>query len=406
MKVIKADVNDDIIFNTIEDIDTGITTGITSVLKLPTGNLNNILIAFNFINKKLPQELKILANFNINEKNCLDVPLESFTIGEKTYENACYIPAEVFVEPCYFLLGLYGFALENENEIKQRISLIPLKNIVVKGSYDPDAKEGIIPTPTAFEVYFNKVADVNKEMQENFDAFNQKIEEKFTEANNLLNEKILFHKKQEEIYITTEENQTIIPIQNYINPSMVFVDINGLTLNLNEFTLDEDNQEIVLSNSIDVIGTEIHIIQIKSTVANIDDYNMLKGELGGYEEYSIFHNVTDDTETDTFELPAQYNTNSIVEVYVNGKKIPDKDHVGNLGYLYYEVKYIDDNYYVVTSQGISAIATDQTVEVIIKNIKAIGNVYSKEETDQLIDNLENQIGNITTVLDIVNGEVI
>ena len=68
MKVIQADVNDNIYFNTIEDIDTGITTGITSTLKLPTGNLNNMLIDFNFINKRLPQELDIFATFHINEK--------------------------------------------------------------------------------------------------------------------------------------------------------------------------------------------------------------------------------------------------------------------------------------------------------------------------------------------------
>ena len=164
-RIIKADVYDDIIFNTIEDVDTGITTGLTSVLTLPTGNLNNILISFNFINKKIPQELKVLANFNIDEKECIDVPLETHTVGDKVYENACYIPAEVFIKPCYFMLGLYGFALDGDDTVKQRVSLIPLKNIVVKGSYEPDAKEGIIPTPTAFEVYFNKVADANAEFK-------------------------------------------------------------------------------------------------------------------------------------------------------------------------------------------------------------------------------------------------
>lgn len=196
MKVIKADVNDDIIFNTIEDIDTGIVTGITSVLKLPTGNFNNILIDFNFINKKLPQELNIIANFNINEKVCIDVPIMEITVGDKTYENACYIPAEVFEEPCYFMLGLYGFALEGEDEIKQRISLIPLKNIVVKGSYNPDATEGIIPSPTAFEVYFNEVAEANQQMQTNLNNYNKKLEEKYTEMSNNIDTEYNEHLEQ------------------------------------------------------------------------------------------------------------------------------------------------------------------------------------------------------------------
>ena len=62
-RIIKADVDDDIIFNTIEDVDTGIVTGITSTLKLPTGNLNNILIDFNFINKNTTQIIKNVIEY-------------------------------------------------------------------------------------------------------------------------------------------------------------------------------------------------------------------------------------------------------------------------------------------------------------------------------------------------------
>ena len=279
MKIIKADVNDEIIFNTIEDIDTGITTGITSVLRLPTGNLNNILIDFNFINKKLPQELRILANFNINEKRCIDVELRKITVGERTFENACYIPAEVFEEPCYFMLGLYGFALDEEDALKQRISLIPLKNIVIKGSYEPDAVETVIPTPTAFEVYFNEVAEVGKEFEAKYTEYDAKIEEKFIETNELLNEKVLFHKKYEEVYVAVEDNQNIIPIENYIEPTMVFVNIEGLSLNEKYFYLDKENKNIVLTEGIDV-GTEVHIVMIKTVVANENDYEMLKGDKG------------------------------------------------------------------------------------------------------------------------------
>jgi hypothetical protein len=88
-RIIEAEVYDEIIFNTIEDVDTGIVTGITSILTLPTGNLNNILINFNFINKKIPEELNVVANFNINEKECIDVRLKEITVGDKTFKNAC-----------------------------------------------------------------------------------------------------------------------------------------------------------------------------------------------------------------------------------------------------------------------------------------------------------------------------
>lgn len=254
MKIINADVFDEIIFKNIEDVDTGVVTGITSTLTLPTGNLNNILINFNFINKKLCEELKLIANFNINKKECIDVPLQSFNVNGRTFENACFIPAEVFSDPCQFYLGLYGFSLDGEN-IKQRISLFPLKNIVVEGSYDPDAKEGIIPTPTAFEVYFNNVAEANNKLDEIIDA------------------KTMYYKKYETSYIAGV-GETEIPtgIINFSTLFSLIVDKNGLVLvQGDEYTIDYENNQIVLTNAVEVADTVFHFIGFATIIGTEKD---------------------------------------------------------------------------------------------------------------------------------------
>ena len=160
MKIVNVDINDEIIFKNIEDVDIGLTTGISSSLQLPTGNFNNIILNFNFINKKLCEELKMFASFKIGENSAIDVPLTNIQAKNKFCEYACYIPNEVFEKPCIFTIGLYGFSLNEDETVKQRISLVPVKSIAIRGSYDADAKETVLPTPTEFEIYFSKVADM------------------------------------------------------------------------------------------------------------------------------------------------------------------------------------------------------------------------------------------------------
>ena len=168
MKIINIDVNDEIILNNIEDLNTGTIKSINSKLKLPTGNYQNILLNFNFISPIPEEDLKLIATFLIGN-NSVDVTITSIKVNNKTYLYACYIPPEVFEEPCDVALGLYGFKLdENENLVK-RISLIPIANEVVKGSYNPDSKESVVPSPTVFEVYFNKIDNA-------YDEFNNFVQ--------------------------------------------------------------------------------------------------------------------------------------------------------------------------------------------------------------------------------------
>lgn len=374
-KVIKADVQDEIIFNTIEDVDTNIVTGITSVLTLPTGNLNNILIAFNFRNEKIPQEMRVLANFNIDEKECIDVPLETHTVGDKVYENACYIPAEVFVKPCYFMLGLYGFALDGDDTVKQRISLIPLKNIIVKGSYEPDAKDGLIPTPTAFEVYFNNVAEVNDQMQKNLKDYNQTLENKYQEVNNnmdnkyneftknidekfaetdsILEEKLMYIKIFTSTYVTTTENETDIPINldvfNEITP--LEVEINGIgKTEITDYTIDYENKKIILTKALDVIGTPVKFKCLKTAIINGERYDLLKG--AGVPKGGTTGQVLRKTGDSDFDTNWQDET---VEVVVNETEPINKTPVwikkGKANNNLLNVRTINNNYTLNTTTG-------------------------------------------------------
>lgn len=174
MKIINIDINDEIILNSIEDLITGTIKSINSKLKLPTGNYQNILLNFNFISPIPEEDLKLIATFLIGN-NSVDVTITSIKVNNKTYRYACYIPPEVFEEPCDVALGLYGFKLDDNENLVKRMSLIPIDNEVVKGSYDPDSKESVVPNPTVFEVYFNKIDNAYNE----FNVFVQSLKIKY-----------------------------------------------------------------------------------------------------------------------------------------------------------------------------------------------------------------------------------
>ena len=254
MKIINADVNDEIIFKNIEDIDTGVVTGITSTLQLPTGNLNNILIRFNFLNEKLCEKLTLLANFNIPKRECIDVPLQTLNVNGRTIENACFIPAEVFAKPCHFFIGLYGYAMDGD-QVRKRVSLIPLKNIVVEGSYNPEATEGIIPSPTAFEIYFNDVKEANDKLDE------------------IINAKTMYYKKYETSYVAVV-GETEIPtgIINFSKLFNLIVDKNGLVLLQDEeYTIDYEKNKIILTNAVEVDDTVFHFMGFATIIGTAED---------------------------------------------------------------------------------------------------------------------------------------
>lgn len=275
MQIINVDVEDELIFKSIKDVDTGTIRGISSVLKLPTGNLNNMLLNFNFANEQLSNEFSLIASFNINGENCIDVAIDKITVKEETYQHACYIPAEIFEKPCFFYFGLYGVSATEET-IKQRLSLFPLKNLVYQGSYNPDSKSGIVPTPTLFEVYFSKIDNMTKDLTK-FKTDTEK------EIEDLIEDKISYYKQYKSIYTTTTENETTIPIgiEQYNSSTLLEVFINGLRLaETTDYIIDTETKTIALIKPLAKIGTQVYFSVYKSAIAQAKDYDLLKGEKG------------------------------------------------------------------------------------------------------------------------------
>ena len=309
MKIINIDVNDEIIFNTIEDFDTGVITGISSVVQLPTGNYNNILLNFKFFNEKLCEELNMFANFKRQNCKCIDVEIKKIVVKDRVFNCACYVPPEIFTTPRNFTLGIYGFALEDENCLKERVSLVPSRNIVVQGSYDPNETENITPSPTVFEIYFDKIKKATndleelekntentlkdlesntkntlQELEDNTQKSLEKMQDDFEkEIEDNIKQKINYNRKYETTYITTSTNETVIPIniEQFNDTTVLFVNINGLDLSETiDYTIDYANKNITLTNPLEKIGTKINFTCLKSTIANASDYDKLKGDKG------------------------------------------------------------------------------------------------------------------------------
>lgn len=162
MKIINIDVVDKINIKNIEDTDSKSIKFLDSVLSIPADNYNNILLNFDFISPDATKDgLHLFAIFSAD---FLDKPIEveitELDVDGKYYKTACFIPFETLDKTGYISLGIYGYILNNDGSLNKRVSLTPIIYSVNTGSYREDAEEGIIPTPTVFEVYFDKVANM------------------------------------------------------------------------------------------------------------------------------------------------------------------------------------------------------------------------------------------------------
>lgn len=165
MKIINVDIDDRIILKNIEDTDTGTVKSINSDLKLPYGNYQSILLNYNFINPIPNNNLNLFTNFKIDNRKQIDVEITSVEVNGTTYTYASYIPAEVFEKQCRVLMGVYGFSLDDEENLKIRLSLIPIMTLIITGSYEPEKNENITPGPTIFENYFNKIKSIESQLE-------------------------------------------------------------------------------------------------------------------------------------------------------------------------------------------------------------------------------------------------
>lgn len=273
MKIINIEVNDLITIKNIEDTDAGTIKSVNSTFKIPTGNYQNVLLNFDFISPKIVNDMKIVASFRIDKKESIDIEITNINFNSKNYATACYIPPEVFVNPCKVLLGVYGFSLNKDESLKQRFSLIPVSEIVVKGSYNPDAKESIVPSPTIFEIYFNKIDKVKND----FESWVSKKEKQIDEA---IASKFSYLHKYEN-YLTTIEKVTSIPIEldvEYRNLDIVQVKINGLDFIMGKnFTIN--NNEIHFANPVEPGNTIYYSIE-RYITTDINDFEILRGPKG------------------------------------------------------------------------------------------------------------------------------
>lgn len=113
-----------------------------------------------------------------------------------------------------------------------------------------------------------------------------------------------YYKKYENIYTTTTNNESTIPvgIDALNEATILFVDVNGLDKIENiDYTVNYSNKTITLTDALDVIGTKIHFVVLK-TVAATDPstYDLLKGEgiiPGGEKGQVLLKNSNNDFDT-------------------------------------------------------------------------------------------------------------
>lgn len=317
MKVINVDIEDEIIFKSVLDTDTGVLKGVSSVLNIPTGNYNNLILNFNFKNTCLCDKFNMVCSFCINGETTIDMKIGKITVtGVAEYNNACYIPSEVLEKPCYFKFGIYGIAFDDNEKVVQRLSLFPVKNMVSKGSYDPNSKEHLIPTPTLFEQYFSKV-----------DVANAKL----VQLEEICDEKVMVYKKYESTYIASA-GDTVIPV-NITNFSSLFsliVDKNGTVLIKDtDYTINYEAKKITLSNAVSSDETVIHFIGFASVVGSTQDITDLITTVIG--ENSI---TADEIEWDNIlNKPTLFNPPVASATRLGGVKVGDYLTIGTDGTL-------------------------------------------------------------------------
>lgn len=268
MKIINVDINDEIIFKNVLDVDTGVITGISSGVKLPTGNYNNIKLNFSFANQKLCEKFNIFASFKINNGTPIIQELEPMTIENVTYERACNIPNEVFQDKCEVTLGVYGYRLNEDETLDKRFSLVPVRNFVIEGSYDPDSQEGIVPTPTVFEIYFDKINKAEEDIQAMLEQGNSDIESMLNQCETDYN--TFKAEKDAEVndFLNNAEGQFMGTVQQLET----------------EFA---DTQALVTELSTNVDEAEIKVEEMGNTVENMGtSLNKMQGDLYTQDRYN------------------------------------------------------------------------------------------------------------------------
>lgn len=243
MKIINVRVDGNIKIVDIFDTCTQTSETVGSSLKIPTGNYKDIIFKFDFV-CPLADDLHLLAMFKASFlENPIEVEITDIEAEGEIYQTSCFIPGEVLQEIGTVELGIYGYNLNEDETLKKRISLEPIVSSVVKGSYDENAINNIVlPTPTVFEVYFDKVNKANAQMQANLKQYENDINELFDNANENL-------KKIKHFNSVAEMKACTTLIETYVVMTLGYYEANdggGATYRIREKidTDEEDNGSI------------------------------------------------------------------------------------------------------------------------------------------------------------------
>lgn len=266
---------------------------ITTGLKIPTGNYNDVLLNFTFISPKPKEGSYLFAVFKSPTSKKIEMEIGKFEYEGEEFENACFVPHEVLNLEGKVELGVYTYKM-NDEELEKRVSLVPIEFTVIKGSYDEEAGESVSPTPTVFEEYFNKIAKATEELEDN------------------LKNTMITYEKYETVYTATEDDTKIIPIgiAEYSEEGMLFVKINGLDLiETVEYTVSENKITLVEGVNAD---TPVHIVYLKPMKEDVKNLGSTIEQLMGDYKKIPFNSSSSHIE-DTGELPMPISINGGIE---------------------------------------------------------------------------------------------
>jgi hypothetical protein len=119
-------------------------------------------------------------------------------------------------------------------------------------------------------------------------------QEKMLELVDNIENKLMFYKKYEQIYTTTaiNEQEINIDIPEYNKNTILFVTVNGIDLiEKEDYKIYAKGTTIIgggtitkyhikLTTPITTIGTKVHFLCLKTTIASAEDFETLKGDKG------------------------------------------------------------------------------------------------------------------------------
>ena len=200
--------------------------------------------------------------------------------------------------------------------------------------------------------------------------------------------------------------------------------MNGFYLNPSEYGVEE--KEVVLTRSLDVVGSVVELVVTRAIGITEEDYDDLRGYSayevavrngfegseeawlrslagsGGYKKMTKYYRTTSERES-RFALPYSYTRLCMLDVFVNGFKLNEEE---------YQIEEKDSRYFVVLSKALDVLGSVVEMDVIdanTVNVATIDGFLSDESENPVqnkvikkaLDGLRIDLGNVEVLL----GEV-